>query len=246
MKKWQWSVYQGTIWEFYQYSTLFSHVTLEVSPKVDVSNHLPLISSCTFSWPKTLNLRQGISHHILITLSIYIICYLKMVYFFYKNDTSNKRILCAVYLSDNTKFFPVVLHDKGVCWCRNRNIPGQLDQIVWLLAPWLLASPDHQEPYYWICRIQAHVFFSRGEIATTSAISVLINDRNAYVSLLNRNSLWLSEAIRRHRSGSTLTQIMACCLTAPSHYLYQCWFITKCILWHPFGNFTRSAHEFDP
>ena len=38
-------------------------------------------------------------------------------------------------------------------------------------------------------------------------------------------SLWPSDAIWRHRSGSTLGQVMACCLTAPSHYLTQCWLI---------------------
>ena len=32
------------------------------------------------------------------------------------------------------------------------------------------------------------------------------------------NSLWLSDAIWCHRSVSTLAQVMACCLTAPSHY----------------------------
>ena len=37
------------------------------------------------------------------------------------------------------------------------------------------------------------------------------------------NSLWLNDAIRRQRSGSTLGQIMTCCLTSPSHYLTQCW-----------------------
>ena len=37
------------------------------------------------------------------------------------------------------------------------------------------------------------------------------------------NSLWPNDAIWRHRSGSTLVQVMACCLTAPSHYLNQCW-----------------------
>ena len=33
------------------------------------------------------------------------------------------------------------------------------------------------------------------------------------------NSLRPSDAIWRQRSGSTLDQVMACCLTAPSHYL---------------------------
>ena len=35
-----------------------------------------------------------------------------------------------------------------------------------------------------------------------------------------------------HRSGSTLAQVMACCLTAPSHYLNQCWLIIRKVLWH--------------
>ena len=39
------------------------------------------------------------------------------------------------------------------------------------------------------------------------------------------NSLGPSDAIWRQRSGSTLAQVMACCLTAPSHYLNQCWLI---------------------
>ena len=41
------------------------------------------------------------------------------------------------------------------------------------------------------------------------------------------NSLWPSDAIWRHRSGSTLFQVMACCLTAPSHNLTICWLITS-------------------
>ena len=39
------------------------------------------------------------------------------------------------------------------------------------------------------------------------------------------NSLWLIDVIWQHRFGSTLTQVMACCLMAPSHYLIQCWLI---------------------
>ena len=63
------------------------------------------------------------------------------------------------------------------------------------------------------------------------------------------NSSKPSDAIWWQRSGSTLAQVMACCLMAPSHYLNQCWpiisdihmfktFMTfKCIS----GNFTRDA-----
>ena len=38
------------------------------------------------------------------------------------------------------------------------------------------------------------------------------------------NSLWPSDVLWLHRSGSTLAQVMARYLTAPSHYLKQCWF----------------------
>ena len=54
------------------------------------------------------------------------------------------------------------------------------------------------------------------------------------------NSLWPSDTIWRHKSGSTLDQVMACCLTAPSHYLNQCWLIISKIQWHSSEyNFTR-------
>ena len=41
------------------------------------------------------------------------------------------------------------------------------------------------------------------------------------------NSLWPSDVIWRHRSRLTLVQVMACCLTAPSHYLTQCGMILQ-------------------
>ena len=51
------------------------------------------------------------------------------------------------------------------------------------------------------------------------------------------NSLWPSDTILRHRSGSTLALVIACCLTAPSHYLNQCLPIMSKVLWlSPEGN----------
>ena len=47
------------------------------------------------------------------------------------------------------------------------------------------------------------------------------------------NPLWPSDPIWQPRSGSTLAQVMACCLTAPSHYLNQCWPIINKVQWHP-------------
>ena len=56
------------------------------------------------------------------------------------------------------------------------------------------------------------------------------------------NSLWPNDVIWRHRSGSTLAQVMAWCLTAPSHYLNQSWLIIIDVQWHlSEGNFMRYA-----
>ena len=50
------------------------------------------------------------------------------------------------------------------------------------------------------------------------------------------NSLW------RHKTWSTLAQVMACCLTAPSHYLNQCWLIITKVQSHSSGNhFTKDT-----
>ena len=46
------------------------------------------------------------------------------------------------------------------------------------------------------------------------------------------------------RPGSTLAYVMVCCLTAPSHYLNQCWLITGEVLWHSLnGNFIGNAQN---
>ena len=56
------------------------------------------------------------------------------------------------------------------------------------------------------------------------------------------NSMWPSDDIWRHRTWSTLAQIMACCLTAPSHYLNQCWLIINKVQPHSSGNhFTKDT-----
>ena len=56
------------------------------------------------------------------------------------------------------------------------------------------------------------------------------------------NSLWPSDAIWRHRTGSTLAQVMACCLTAPSHYLNQCWLIISKVQSYSSGShFTKDT-----
>ena len=60
------------------------------------------------------------------------------------------------------------------------------------------------------------------------------------------NSLWPSDDIWRQGSRSTLAQVMACCLTAPSHYLNQCWLMISEVLWHtPDSNFTGNTYRWN-
>ena len=56
------------------------------------------------------------------------------------------------------------------------------------------------------------------------------------------NSLCPSDSIWRHRTGSALDQVMACCLMAPSHHLNQCWlFISKVQCHSSEGNSMRDT-----
>ena len=50
------------------------------------------------------------------------------------------------------------------------------------------------------------------------------------------NALRPGDAIWRQWSRTTLTQVMTWCLTAPSHYLNQCWLIIRGVLWHSSEN----------
>ena len=46
------------------------------------------------------------------------------------------------------------------------------------------------------------------------------------------SSSWPKDYIWPQKSGSTLAQIMGCCLSAPSHCLNQCWIFNKGVLCH--------------
>ena len=59
------------------------------------------------------------------------------------------------------------------------------------------------------------------------------------------NSLRLSDATWRQRFVSSLGQVMACCLTASSHYLSQCWQIISEVLWL-FIWFSHGSWDFHP
>ena len=61
-----------------------------------------------------------------------------------------------------------------------------------------------------------------------------VTTKPSRIALNPFNSLGPSDAIWRQRSGSTLAQVMACCLMAPSHYLNQCWLIISEVQWHSY------------
>ena len=58
------------------------------------------------------------------------------------------------------------------------------------------------------------------------------------------NSLWPSDVIWWQRSGSTLAQVMTCCLTAPHHYLNQCWLIIRAGVKYVLSNTNTFFPEF--
>ena len=56
------------------------------------------------------------------------------------------------------------------------------------------------------------------------------------------DSLWPSDAMWRHMS--ILAQVMACCLSALSHWLSKCWCFISAVLWYsPGGNSTGNAQD---
>ena len=57
---------------------------------------------------------------------------------------------------------------------------------------------------------------------------------NARISRVRINSLWPSDVIWWQGSRSTLAQVMAWCLTAPSHYPNQCWLIIIEVQWYSY------------
>ena len=113
----------------------------------------------------------------------------------------------------------------GVCWCNFeyvifKQILATVSLIAWVFVITLLVP--------------------RGECCRTTLVleSKGLNSWSPQAI----NSLWLCDAILHHRSGSPLVQVTACCLTAPSHYLNQCWLNISDGQWYSHkSNFTRDT-----
>ena len=99
-------------------------------------------------------------------------------------------------------------------------------------------SPRHQWVNYHDLGVQSQLrFFYEG----TCMVYLSITDKGcpsggAVSDSTDQSTVcltaWPSGAIWRHRYGSRMAQIMAFCLTAPSHYLKECWLIISNVLWH--------------
>ena len=67
---------------------------------------------------------------------------------------------------------------------------------------------------------------------------------SCHIKVLMLTWLWAfnnsSGVIWQHRTRSTLAQVMACCLVAPSHYLNQCWLVIS-VVHSSESNFTRET-----
>ena len=77
-------------------------------------------------------------------------------------------------------------------------------------------------------------------------VTSILSERKTYSNAYSWTKIITHcDAIWRHRSMSILAQVMACCLTAPSHYLNQCWLIISEVLWHsPDSNLTENLKIF--
>ena len=120
------------------------------------------------------------------------------------------------------------------CWTgdkplRESKLPKMSDDMAWL---------GHNELMFCPIKVNTEKCWSEQNgyhFMTAWCKFALIVLMSAIDSLWPRNTIW------RHRSGSTLVQVMACCLTAPSHYLNQCWLIISKVQRHSAErNLTRN------
>ena len=84
--------------------------------------------------------------------------------------------------------------------------------------------------FLWNVKSQLSIFENK-VLGIKGFISVNVNSRGWLSCYVLISSLWPSDTIWRHRSGSTLAQVMNWCLTGTRHYMRQRWIIISEILW---------------
>ena len=79
-------------------------------------------------------------------------------------------------------------------------------------------------------------------IFKTSNKKMFLKDACFTIAATFLNSSWPTGTMWWQTSGSTLAQVMACYLLAPSHFLNQCWLVISEVQWHSYeNNFTRDT-----
>ena len=96
--------------------------------------------------------------------------------------------------------------------------------IYFRVTIWLIKRPSH---YFTSCDITVIICLCNSYFVLYR-ITCFATSVHAIFSMSGDtvNSLWPSDAISHYRSWSSFVHIMACCLTAPSHYLTQFGLIT--------------------
>ena len=103
--------------------------------------------------------------------------------------------------------------------------PGQRQAIRWINAGILLI---------WTIGANFTEILSEIHIFLIKKMHLKISSGKWWTFCPCLNSLWPNDAIWQYRSGSTLTQIMACWLMAPSHYLNKYWLIISEAQWYSY------------
>ena len=80
-------------------------------------------------------------------------------------------------------------------WCWDWNNSKRTKSVSWWLMPWLLVSPGHQQPWYWL-----------GRISTTCVISVLRNVVRTIQYVTGLSNLHFKE-----KYSQPLTIVIYCC-----------------------------------
>ena len=95
-----------------------------------------------------------------------------------------------------------------------------------------------------MCNSMIYIICPSNQIVVNLIFCEILKQRTMTVNAAGFNSLWPSGIIWQQGSRSTLAQVMACCLMAPSHYLNQCWLIISEVLRHSTeGNVAGNAPD---
>ena len=122
-----------------------------------------------------------------------------------------KRIRVVCFLSDGASLSWKILKCSGMCK-------------TWLSMA--ILNSDLLESCASSCQISDQYLKSLNSFRSNT-----IPQENAFENVTRNkaaifiNPLTASDAIWQQRHGSTLAQVMACCLMASSYYLNQCWLI---------------------